>query len=245
MSIQGWFPGLVCSPCSPRDSQESSPAPQFKSISSSASDFFMVHPPTCVQDYWSTAVGAYKVLGCVLLGCILQLGIKRWQLFREQDRSFWKEWEGPSKGKSMGVDLSDQLPKGSDVEGETWLMSRSFPKFSFSFSFQVMGKAAGVCGWEYTVSCVICYNGRCEKMFLLFLTGVRIVPFISSITGSCIWAPWLCCAASSCVSMLEPWCEPGVGLGWRWHPALWMPCVHMENRATCRWKASSFKKITS
>ena len=38
MNIQGWFPlGLtVWSPCSPRDSQESSPAPQFKSINSSA-----------------------------------------------------------------------------------------------------------------------------------------------------------------------------------------------------------------
>lgn len=46
----------------------------------------------------------------------------------------------------MGVDLSDRLPKGSDVKGETWLMSRSFPKFSFSLSFQVTGKADGVCG---------------------------------------------------------------------------------------------------
>ena len=38
MNIQDWFPlGLtVWSPCSPRDSQESSPTPQFKSINSSA-----------------------------------------------------------------------------------------------------------------------------------------------------------------------------------------------------------------
>ena len=33
------FPGLVGSPCSPRDSQESSPTPQFKSINSSAFSF--------------------------------------------------------------------------------------------------------------------------------------------------------------------------------------------------------------
>ena len=41
MNIQGWFPlgGLVGSPCSPRDSQESSPTPQFKSINSSALSF--------------------------------------------------------------------------------------------------------------------------------------------------------------------------------------------------------------
>ena len=36
--------GLVGSPCSPRDSQESSPTPQFKSINSSALSFF--HSPT-------------------------------------------------------------------------------------------------------------------------------------------------------------------------------------------------------
>ena len=49
MNIQGWFPldWLIQSPCSPRDSQESSPTPQFKSISSLALSFFMVqlsHP---------------------------------------------------------------------------------------------------------------------------------------------------------------------------------------------------------
>ena len=36
--------GLIGSPCSPRDSQESSPTPQFKSISSSALSF--LHSPT-------------------------------------------------------------------------------------------------------------------------------------------------------------------------------------------------------
>ena len=37
-------PGLVGSPCSPRDSQESSPTPQFKSINSSALSF--LYSPT-------------------------------------------------------------------------------------------------------------------------------------------------------------------------------------------------------
>ena len=41
MNIQDWFPlyGLVGSPCSPRDSQEPSPTPQFKSINFSAHSF--------------------------------------------------------------------------------------------------------------------------------------------------------------------------------------------------------------
>ena len=44
--------GLVGSPCSPRDSQESSPTPQFKSINSSV--LSLLHSPTLtsVHDYW-------------------------------------------------------------------------------------------------------------------------------------------------------------------------------------------------
>ena len=43
---------LVGSPCSPRDSQESSPTPQFKSINSLA--FSLLHSPTLtsVHDHW-------------------------------------------------------------------------------------------------------------------------------------------------------------------------------------------------
>ena len=45
-NTQGWSPldGLVGSPCSPRDCQESSPTPQFKSINSSTLRF--LHSPT-------------------------------------------------------------------------------------------------------------------------------------------------------------------------------------------------------
>ena len=44
--------GLVGSPCSPRDSQESSPTSQFKSINSSALSF--LHSPTLtpINDHW-------------------------------------------------------------------------------------------------------------------------------------------------------------------------------------------------
>ena len=44
--------GLVGSPCSPRDSQGSSPTPQFKSINSSVLSF--LHRPTLISicDYW-------------------------------------------------------------------------------------------------------------------------------------------------------------------------------------------------
>ena len=44
--------GLVVSPCSPRDCQESSPTPQFKSINSSALSFLHSPTLTSIQDHW-------------------------------------------------------------------------------------------------------------------------------------------------------------------------------------------------
>ena len=44
--------GLVGSPCSPRDSQESSPTPQFKSINSLALSFLFSPTLTYIHDYW-------------------------------------------------------------------------------------------------------------------------------------------------------------------------------------------------
>ena len=46
MNTQDW------SPCSPRDSQESSPTPQFKSINSSVLSFLYSPTLTSIHDYW-------------------------------------------------------------------------------------------------------------------------------------------------------------------------------------------------
>ena len=46
MNTQDW------SPCCPRDSQESPPTPQFKSINSLALSFLYSPTPTSIQDYW-------------------------------------------------------------------------------------------------------------------------------------------------------------------------------------------------
>ena len=54
MNIQDSFPldGLVGSPRSPRDSQESSPAAQFKSINSLALSLLYGRTLTSIHDYW-------------------------------------------------------------------------------------------------------------------------------------------------------------------------------------------------
>ena len=44
---------LAGSPCSPRDSQESSPTPQFKSINSSVLSFLYSLTLTSIPDYWT------------------------------------------------------------------------------------------------------------------------------------------------------------------------------------------------
>src|SRR5574341_1416016 len=46
--------GLVGSPCCPRDSQESSPRTQFKSINSSVLSFLYSPTLTSIHDYWKT-----------------------------------------------------------------------------------------------------------------------------------------------------------------------------------------------
>ena len=47
--------GLVESSCSPRDSQESFPTPQFKSINSSALSFLHTPTLTSIHDYWKNS----------------------------------------------------------------------------------------------------------------------------------------------------------------------------------------------
>ena len=54
MNIQGWFlkDWLVWSPCIPRDSQESSPAPHLKSINTLVLSLFYGPTFTSIYDYW-------------------------------------------------------------------------------------------------------------------------------------------------------------------------------------------------
>ena len=53
VNTQDWSPlGWTGSPCSPRDSQESSPTPQFKSINSSVLSFLHNPTLTSIHDHW-------------------------------------------------------------------------------------------------------------------------------------------------------------------------------------------------
>ena len=54
--------GLIGSPCSSRDSQESSPTPQFKSINSSVLSFLYSPTLTSIHDYWKNHMFDYMEL---------------------------------------------------------------------------------------------------------------------------------------------------------------------------------------
>ena len=56
------YNGLVWSPCSPKDSQESSPTPQFKSINSLTLSFLYGKTLTTMHDYWKNHSFAYMDL---------------------------------------------------------------------------------------------------------------------------------------------------------------------------------------
>ena len=66
VNIQSWFPlGLVWSPCCPRDSQESSPTPRFKSINSLVRSLLYGPTLTSIHDPWKNHA---KDSGSVSLG---------------------------------------------------------------------------------------------------------------------------------------------------------------------------------
>ena len=68
VNTQGWFPLRLTgwSPCSPRDSEASSPAPQFGSINFSALSLLYGQTSTPVHDYWEN----YTVLAVQSLSCV-------------------------------------------------------------------------------------------------------------------------------------------------------------------------------
>ena len=118
MNIQGWFPldWLIWSPCSPRDSQESSPAPQFKSIDSSALSLFYGPTLTSVHDYWKNHSFDYIDL------C--------WH--RLHTASFL------TIGMSITVEFSDYMTQG---EGHRTLFFPSWPyskKATFHFTWSIL-----------------------------------------------------------------------------------------------------------
>ena len=75
MDIQGLFPlgwtGWIS--CSPRDSQESSPTPQFKSINSLALSFLYSPTLTSMHDYWKNHSLDYMDLCCKVMSLLFNM----------------------------------------------------------------------------------------------------------------------------------------------------------------------------
>ena len=74
MNIQEWFPlGLTVSPCSSRDSQESSPTAQFKSIISLALSFLYAATLGSTHDCWKNHIPDYMNLCCKVMSLLFNM----------------------------------------------------------------------------------------------------------------------------------------------------------------------------
>ena len=74
--------GLVGSPCSPRDSQESSPTPQFKNINSLVLSFLCSPTVTSILDYWKTIALTVQIfVGKVMSLSLFLSCLKRFFIF--------------------------------------------------------------------------------------------------------------------------------------------------------------------
>ena len=74
MSIQDWFPlgWLGGSPCSPRDSQESCPMPQFKTINSSSLTILYGANVTSIHDNWKNHSFDYNEIFSTVMSLLLK-----------------------------------------------------------------------------------------------------------------------------------------------------------------------------
>ena len=94
MNIQGWFPlgliGLIS--CCPRDSQESSPALQFKSISSW--ELSLLYGPTLtpIHDYWKTVALTIQTFVGKVLSLVFSLLSKFVIAFLPRSKCFLISW---------------------------------------------------------------------------------------------------------------------------------------------------------
>ena len=71
--VDFFYDWLVWSPCGPRDSQESSPQPHFKSINSSVLSFLYGSALTSVHDYWKSHRFDYTELCGKVMSLIFNL----------------------------------------------------------------------------------------------------------------------------------------------------------------------------
>ena len=90
---------MVGSPCNPRDSQESSPTPQFKSITSSVLSF--VYSPTLISihDYWKTI----PLTGRTFVGKVMSL------LFNKLSRLVMSRFMEDLRKATLGENLRNIL----------------------------------------------------------------------------------------------------------------------------------------
>ena len=148
--------GLFESPCSPRDSQEFSPIPQFKSISSSVVTFHYGPTLTSIADYWKTIALTRQTLVSKIMSLVFNMLSRLVIAFLPRSKQLLISWlQSPSavilqpkKIKSVTVSVVshllaikwNQMPWNSFFE--CWVLSQLFHSL---LSLSSRGSALTMC----------------------------------------------------------------------------------------------------
>ena len=88
---------LVGSPCSPRDSQESSPTPQFKSTNSSVLSFLHSPTLTSTHDHWKNQVLTRRTFVGKIMSLLFNMLSRLVITFLPRSKRLWISWlQSPS-----------------------------------------------------------------------------------------------------------------------------------------------------
>ena len=95
--------GLVGSPCSPRDSQESSPTPQFKSINSLVLSLHHSPTLTSIHNYWKTIALTRRTIVSKVMSLLLNMLSRLIITFLPRSKCLLISWlQSPSAVIFMG-----------------------------------------------------------------------------------------------------------------------------------------------
>ena len=155
INIQDSFPlEWTGSPCSARKSQESSPTPQFKGISSSALSFLYSPTLTSIHDYWKAKALNWWTIVCKVMSLLFNMLSRLAIVFLPRHKCLLISWlQSPSavilepkKIKSVIVSIVSQyicheVMWLNAMTFVFWMLSYSQP-FPFSLSLSSRGSLA-------------------------------------------------------------------------------------------------------
>ena len=208
MNAQGWFLGWTSwTPCSPRDSQESSPTPRFKSINSSVLSFLYSPTLTSIHNYWKnhgltrwTFVGKVMSLLFNMLSRLVVTFLPR----RKCLLISWLQSPSavtlePQKIFSHCFPIYSPRSDGTRCHGLSFWMLNFKPTFSLSFTFIKRLFSPSLLSSIRVVS-------SAYLRLLIFLPAILLPACVSS--SPMFLLMYSACELNKQGDNIQPWCTP-------------------------------------